>query len=291
MPSDFLSNGHINSSFLILHSPYICPMIVSTAANDGLVLYPNAKINLGLIIKGKRPDGYHLLETLMYPVHDLRDKLSLMPSEAPGCQLQMQGIPIDGSMQDNLCVKAYERLKAEVPNLPGVQATLEKRIPAGAGLGGGSADAAAMFQGLNELFELGISQESLAAMAGELGADVPFFLYNRPLLAKGIGTEFEAIPFELKARIELIIPEIHSSTVAAYRSLDASACDPSRNLKNLLALPINHWRKNLVNDLEKPVFSRYPELKRIKKVLYQKGAVYAAMSGSGSAVFGLFEEN
>ncbi|MEM7655532.1 MAG: 4-(cytidine 5'-diphospho)-2-C-methyl-D-erythritol kinase [Bacteroidota bacterium] len=250
-------------------------------------LFPPAKINLGLIIKGKRPDGYHLLETLMVPVQALTDELVLRPAET-GCHLQLSGRPLDGSAVDNLCVKAYRALQAQVPDLPGVAIELTKHIPAGAGLGGGSSDAAHVLLGLNQMYELGLSLAELQAIAAPLGADVPFFLSPQPQMATGTGTELE--PFDLPGdfRIELRPQPIHSSTVAAYKALDHRLCDPERSLSHLLQQPTSNWPSQLPNDLERPVFGRYPELAAVKEMLYAEGAFYASMSGSGSCMFGLF---
>jgi 4-diphosphocytidyl-2-C-methyl-D-erythritol kinase len=254
-----------------------------------MTLHPHAKINLGLFIKGKRPDGYHLLETLLWPLPGLHDDLDLAENGQAHCSIETTGIALDGKPEDNLCVRAWQRLRQEVPGLPGVHIRLCKRIPAGAGLGGGSADAAFVLRGLNSLFRLGFEDGELAGFAASLGADVPFFIYGQPMLASGTGTELEAFELAAGFRIELITPPIHSSTAEAYRALDYRACDPARDLRRVLAQPRATWRAALVNDLEAPVFARYPELARIKAELYAKGAFYAAMSGSGSAVFGLFE--
>ncbi|MEM6343776.1 MAG: 4-(cytidine 5'-diphospho)-2-C-methyl-D-erythritol kinase [Bacteroidota bacterium] len=251
-------------------------------------LYPNAKINLGLLIKGKRPDGYHLLETLFLPVPDLRDELKISSTKEEGCKLEIEGIKLDGSPEDNLCYKAYQLLKEAVPEMPNVHLRLKKNIPAGAGLGGGSSDAAATLNGINQLFELGLSADKLAAIGEKLGADVPFFIYNKPLIARGIGTDFENYELPHNFTIKLKTPPIHSSTIAAYKALDASMFDPTRDLKGLLATPREQWKESLPNDLEVPVFGLYPELESIKQSFYDEGAFYAAMSGSGSAVFGLF---
>ena len=256
-----------------------------------MVRFPNAKINLGLFIKGKRPDGYHLLETLYVPISHFQDRLELIPKDQPGVTLKISGIELDGKPEENLCVKAYQRLSTHCGGLPGVHILLEKHIPPGAGLGGGSSDAAHTLQGINDLFELGLKIETLAEIAATLGADIPFFLYNKPLLARGIGTEFEPFPLDLPYRMELITPDIHSSTVAAYKALDYRQFDPHRQLRDILSLPIAQWKDLLTNDLEVPVFAQYPELADIKASLYEQGAVYASMSGSGSAVFGLFESS
>jgi len=254
-----------------------------------LTLYPNPKINLGLFITGKRDDGYHLLETIYYPIDLIQDEMSIIESNHSDCQLTMEGIAIDGNVEENLCVKAYRILQKEIPGLPGVNIHLHKRIPAGSGLGGGSSNAAHTLKGLNELFDLGYNLEQLATFGETLGADVPFFLYNRPLLASGIGTVFENIELDLPFRIELVIPEIHSSTVAAYKALDYTRCWHDKQLRTVVAQPVETWKDELVNDLEIPVFGMHPEIADIKYEMYESGAIYAAMSGSGSAVFGLFE--
>jgi len=262
-----------------------------------LTLFPNAKINLGLLIKGKRADGYHLLETVFIPVPALADTLVLTPDDRiEGCAFSQGGIALDNAPGDNLCVRAYTCLRSYVGSsvgehgkkLGGVHLALTKHIPAGAGLGGGSSDAAFTLSGLNTVFELGLSVDELAAVAAPLGADVPFFLHNRPVLAKGIGTDFEDIALDFPFEIRLVTSDIHSSTVAAYKQLDYTRCDPARDLRRLLAMPANQWKAHLPNDLEAPVFGLYPMLAEIKAKLYVDGAVYAAMSGSGSAVFGLF---
>ena len=254
-----------------------------------ITLYPPSKINLGLHILGRLPNGYHELETLLFPMESPRDRLSLEPLEEEACVLQMMGRPISGDISDNLVVKAWKALKNEVPDLPGVRVHLAKRIPAGAGLGGGSSDAASMLSGLNAMFNLGISLQRLGEISATLGADVPFFLYQRPMMATGTGTNLKGFELDLSGyRVELITPPVHSSTVEAYRGLNPADFNPGPRLGEILKLPVNEWKENLVNDLEKPVFQKYPKLSRIKEELYARGAVYAAMSGSGSAVFGLF---
>ncbi len=255
---------------------------------SSLTLSPHAKVNLGLFIKGKREDGYHLLETLLYPVFELQDQLILSANDSDSSALELVGIELEGDMEDNLCLKAWRALKKLVPDLPAVHIQLLKKIPAGAGLGGGSSDAAFTLLGLNQLFNLGLSNEDLHPIAANLGADVPFFLYDEPMLAKGTGTDLE--PFDLRQGFELkVFPQpIHSSTIAAYKALNYQEFDPERNLKEVLNQPIQTWRKNLSNDLEVPVFKQYPELAEFKRELYAQGAVYAAMSGSGSAMLGLY---
>ncbi|MEO1449266.1 MAG: 4-(cytidine 5'-diphospho)-2-C-methyl-D-erythritol kinase [Bacteroidota bacterium] len=250
-------------------------------------LRPIAKINLGLFIKNRRPDGYHELETLLVPYPDLADDLVLEARDT-GCTLQISGLELDGDPADNLCVKAYHQLKALVPSLPGVHIHLTKQIPAGAGLGGGSSDAAYVLRGLNQLFDLGLSVAELSPLAARLGADVPFFLHDAPMMATGTGTDLSPFPFSLPGEIRLFPQSIHSSTIAAYKALDINQCDPHRSLEATLQQSPAQWQKILTNDLEAPVFGMYPALKQIKADLYADGALYAAMSGSGSAMFGIF---
>lgn len=254
--------------------------------ND-LRLHPCAKVNLGLFIKGKRADGYHLLETCLYPLTDLTDELIISPNQKTGCQLTVDGLPIDALQDDNLCVKAYNLLAEAVGGLPGVDVLLTKHIPAGAGLGGGSSDAAHMVKGLVTLFDLDISIEEQVALTSKLGADVPFFLFDQPMLAKGIGTELSPISVGLEGRLAWTIPSVHSSTVAAYKALDYRMFNPARDLTKVLSQPVHSWKDQLENDLEVPVFDLYPELRKIKEDYYQAGALYAAMSGSGSTVFAI----
>lgn len=257
-----------------------------------MILYPSAKINLGLLIKGKRPDGYHLLETLFLPIPDLTDTLELTATGKTGnCDLKIEGADLAGDIESNLVVKAYRALEREVGELPGVSIVLTKHIPAGAGLGGGSSDAAFTLTGLNDLFGLGLSVDQLAKIATPLGADVPFFLYNRPMLATGTGTDLRPFEMDFPYRIELVTPPIHSSTIAAYKALDYTIFDPNRSLEEILRQDASTWKRSLTNDLEIPVFQLHPEILRYKEELYEKGAIYAAMSGSGAACFGIFAQS
>ncbi|GAB4402754.1 MAG: 4-(cytidine 5'-diphospho)-2-C-methyl-D-erythritol kinase [Bacteroidia bacterium] len=255
-----------------------------------LHLRPHAKVNLGLFIQGKRADGYHLLETLLYPVRDHCDDLWLEPRQDDRCVLTIEGLALDSTPADNLCVRAWEALRRALPDLPGVTLHLRKQIPAGAGLGGGSSDAAFTLRGLNQLYALGLDTAQLAHIATPLGADVPFFLYDQPLLARGIGTDFEPLDLDLPYTLRVFPQPIHSSTVAAYRALDYRQCPVGRDLRAVLAQPVATWRTDLVNDLEGPVFAMYPALATAKAALYEQGAIYAAMSGSGSALLGLFAD-
>ena len=256
-----------------------------------LRLAPFAKVNLGLFIKGKREDGYHLLETCLYPLPELHDELVISTNGSKGCTLTVEGLEIDAISDDNLCVKAYKLLAEKVGGLAGVDVHLTKHIPAGAGLGGGSSDAAHMIKGLVTLFDLDISIEEQEEVAGKLGADVPFFLHEGPMMASGIGTELKPIQIDLPYRLEWKVPGIHSSTIAAYKALDYKMFNPERSLADVLQQPIESWKGQLENDLEVPVFGFYPELRKMKEAYYEAGAAYAAMSGSGSTVFALMPES
>jgi 4-diphosphocytidyl-2-C-methyl-D-erythritol kinase len=254
-----------------------------------LTLYPPAKINLGLMITGRRADGYHLLQTAMLPIADFQDVITFHPAEQLG--LHLAGIPLAGKLEDNLCIRAYHLLKDLVPTLPPVFIHLRKGIPAGAGLGGGSSDAAYTLRGLNEFFQLGLANNDLYPIAAKLGADVSFFLQGDPALATGVGEVIRpiAIPQLDGYRIDIQLSELHSDTATAYRNLTPENYSGEVDLAAILAQPIETWRENLKNDLEAPVFARYSELAETKARLYAEGAIYAAMSGSGSAVFGIFK--
>ena len=246
--------------------------------------FPNAKINIGLNITEKRTDGYHNLETIFYPI-DLCDSLEFVQNDET--QFNCTGLKIEGEPENNLILKAYKLLKEEF-DLPNIDIHLHKAIPMGAGLGGGSADAAFMLKMLNDEFCLGLSSQELEQKAAKLGADCAFFIKNKPTLAKGIGNIFEPTTINLSGyHIVLIKPEVHVSTAEAY-----GGCKPQRwttPLEVAIKRPISEWKNCIFNDFEKTVFVAHPELAEIKDMLYSKGAVYAAMSGSGSTIYGLFE--
>lgn len=248
-----------------------------------MVIFPNAKINLGLNIIEKRSDGYHNLETVFYPVQ-WRDVLEIIPSQCT--RLTMSGIPVDGNVENNLVMKALRLLQRDF-QVGEFAVYLQKNIPFGAGLGGGSADGACMLSLVNKYCELNLSEEELAAYAVQLGADCPFFIYNRPVFASGIGDVM--IPADVSLdnyKIVVVKPEVVVSTAEAYSMIIPRKPDVA--IKSVLALPVEEWKSLLVNDFEVSVFVKYPELKRLKEQLYSQGAVYAAMSGSGSALFGIF---
>ncbi|MBF90667.1 MAG: 4-(cytidine 5'-diphospho)-2-C-methyl-D-erythritol kinase [Flavobacteriales bacterium] len=245
-----------------------------------MILFPNAKINVGLHIKSKRADGYHELETIFYPVNYC-DVLEILPSDEITFSSSGIDIPGDG----NLCLDAYHLLKQDF-NIPAVHIHLHKIIPIGAGLGGGSSDAAFTLKGLNELFDLQLSREQLRMYAVQIGADCPFFIENKPMLATGIGEVLLSIDLDLSAyHIAIVSPNIHVSTAEVYSEVIPK--EPIYSLKNLIKSSIKEWQ--FQNDFEQSVFAKHPAIKDLKNLLYKQGAVYAAMSGSGSSVFGLFE--
>lgn len=254
-----------------------------------MITYPNAKINLGLNIVEKRPDGYHNLETVFYPIN-LQDALEVtkLKGEAEYA-LKNSGVPIEGEPDDNLVVKAYRLLKQDYPDLPAVDIHMYKHIPTGAGLGGGSSDAAFMLKLLNEKFKLELSVEQLEEYAARLGADCAFFIRNKPVFATGIGNVFEPIELSLKGYyLVLVKPDIFVSTKEAYAGIHPQ--QPEYSLKDIIRQPVENWKKLMKNDFEESIFKIYPEIAAIKDKLYDMGAVYAAMSGSGSSVFGIFCE-
>lgn len=253
-----------------------------------MLVYPNAKINIGLNITEKRPDGYHTIETVFYPI-GLCDVLDVEASETcADYSFSNSGIAIGGDPDDNLIVKAYRLLQNDF-QLPPVDITLIKNIPFGAGLGGGSSDAAFMLRALNEMFGLKIDNDTLEKYAVILGADCPVFIRNKPVFATGIGNEFSEIEFSLKDYFMVLVkPDIHVSTPQAYASVVPEV--PEVSLIELIKLPVAAWKGKIVNDFEKSVFAQYPGIGKIKNQLYEAGALYASMSGSGSSVYALFEK-
>ncbi len=251
--------------------------------------FPNAKINIGLQVVEKRPDGYHNIETVFYPVN-LCDILEFVPVDQAirkDIQLTVTGLQIEGLQEDNICLKAYHLLKEDY-RLPSLLVHLHKIIPVGAGLGGGSSDAAFMLRSLNAYFELKISEDRLCEYASELGSDCAFFIKNKPLLASGRGNIFSEIQIAQEdLKIIIINPGIHVSTTKAYAGVVPK--HPEIPLAELIRLPIFEWRNRIQNDFENSVFQTYPEVANIKKQLYELGAIYASMSGSGSSVYGLFD--
>jgi 4-diphosphocytidyl-2-C-methyl-D-erythritol kinase len=254
-----------------------------------MVVFPNAKINLGLYVTGKRKDGFHNIETVFAPVPDFNDVLEVLENkETQKDILTTSGISTDASVENNLVMKALKLIREDF-SVPPLKIHLHKNIPSGAGLGGGSSDAAFMLRLLNEQFNLGLSTGLLEKKASALGADCAFFVRNEPTLAKGIGNEFSPIKINLDDMwIMLVIPDLHLSTPAAYKFIVPK--QPEQSLTENLNLEINDWSGQLKNDFEPNAFQNHPELNKIKMRLYAEGAVYAAMSGSGSAMYGLFKE-
>lgn len=254
-----------------------------------MITFPNAKINLGLNIVEKRPDGYHNLETIFYPIN-LQDALEVTRRENNDKEytLHISGSPLEGEPEDNLVVKAYKLLKKDYPGLLPVDIHMYKHIPAGAGLGGGSSDAACMIKLLNDKFSLGLSTERMEEYAVKLGADCSFFIRNKPVFATGIGNLFEPVELSLKGyNIILIKPDIFVSTRDAFAEI--KPVRPAVSLKEIVKQPMETWKNSMKNDFEDSVFKKFPEIAAIKDELYDLGAVYAAMSGSGSSVYGIFK--
>ncbi|HSQ43470.1 MAG TPA: 4-(cytidine 5'-diphospho)-2-C-methyl-D-erythritol kinase [Ginsengibacter sp.] len=252
-----------------------------------MITFPNCKINLGLNILRKREDGFHDLETVFFPIN-FQDALEIIPSSNK-TQITVTGI-VAGNPENNLCLKAYLLVKKDYPQLPEINIHLHKAIPIGAGLGGGSADAAFMLELLNTKFNLVIPPNKMFDYALQLGSDCSFFLLNKPCLASGRGEVLEPISLNLSGhKILLVNPGIHISTAEAFKKIIPAI--PAKKIKDIILQPIETWEKELGNDFENYVFERYPQVKKIKEDLYQKGAVYAAMSGSGSTIFGIFKKD
>lgn len=247
-------------------------------------VYPNAKINLGLNIVRKREDGYHDLETVMYPI-PLYDELEI--EEANELSFEIEGIKLEDDGKENLVVRAY-RLMAESYSIKPVSIHLIKNIPSGAGLGGGSADAAFMLKALNEFFSLDINNEELKRMASRLGADCALFIDNKPMMCRGIGDQMSPVSLDFGGHQLLVVkPNVHISTAEAYRG-----CTPApwpTSLSEIVCQPMEMWKYVMKNDFEPQVFAIHSELKTLKKRIYDSGAIYAAMTGSGSSFFGIYK--
>ena len=252
-----------------------------------MLLLPNCKINVGLRVVRKREDGYHDLETIFYPIFALHDELEIQPAAA--FSFTQEGIAMDCPPEQNLIIRCYRRMREHYPSIGEVSIRFRKNIPFGAGLGGGSSDAAHTAIALNELFRLGLTREQLAAEVRPLGADCPFFIYNTPCFAEGIGDLLTPIDFSLKGyRILMIKPACGVSTREAYSGLHLSA-EKHNQFSNSQICKFTNFQ--IDNDFEHSVFPLYPEIAHIKKRLLDAGALYASMSGSGSTVFGLFEHD
>ena len=252
-----------------------------------MIQFPNCKINLGLSILAKRTDGYHELETVFYPI-GISDALEILPSE--NLSLTQTGIAVPGDPAQNLCLKAYHLLKKDFPQIPAVQMHLHKNIPMGAGLGGGSSDGTAALLMLNQQFALDLNESQLIHYASQLGSDCPFFVYNKACYATGRGEILTPIALDLSNyQFVLVHPGIHISTAWAFQQLNPHT--KSESIQTIIEKPIAEWKDCLLNDFEAPVFKAEPTLLEIKTTLYQHGAIYASMSGSGSSLFGIFPKD
>jgi len=259
-----------------------------------MTVFPIAKINLGLNVVERRPDGYHNLETIFYPV-PLMDALEILPmgEDFPSdvdCDLKVTNIPVEGDEQKNLVVRAYQLLKQDFPTLPRLHAHLWKGIPTQAGMGGGSSDCAYMIRLLNEAFELQLSKEQMIGYAAKLGADCAFFILSEPCYAEGIGEVLQPVSLDLSGYfIGVVRPDIPVPTKEAFSRIHPH--HPAVCCRDVIKHPVETWRDMLINDFEESVFALHPEIGAVKTKLYDMGATYAAMSGSGSALFGLFKED
>ncbi|HRN57771.1 MAG TPA: 4-(cytidine 5'-diphospho)-2-C-methyl-D-erythritol kinase [Agriterribacter sp.] len=259
-----------------------------------MVLFPNCKINIGLNVIAKRADGYHNIATVFYPL-SWYDAVEIIPqsagaSPATPVQFSHSGLPVPGKVTDNICLKAYHLLKKDFPGIPPVHMHLHKTIPTGAGLGGGSANGAFTLLLMNKKLELHLSSVQLAEYALQLGSDCPFFIVNTPCYATGRGEQMQPVSLNLSSYSFLIVhPGIHIQTARAFSTLNPA--QPSRPIKNIVQQPVETWRNELVNDFEAPLFREYPQIEEVKKTLYANGALYASLTGSGSAVYGIFSKN
>lgn len=255
-----------------------------------MISFPNCKINLGLNIIRKRDDGYHDIESVFYPL-PLTDCIEIIKST--DFHFSATGLTVNGTLEENLCVRAYRLLQRDFPELPAVTMHLHKVIPMGAGLGGGSANGAFMLKLLNEKFHLKLSTEKLLDYSLRLGSDCPFFIVNKPVIATGRGEIMQAISLDLSAYSFLLVnPGIHINTGWAFSAAYAKApAEANKSIRDIISQPVESWKNELVNDFEVPVCAHHPSLQSIKENLYNAGAVYASMSGSGSCFFGIFPKN
>ena len=255
-----------------------------------MIVFPNCKINLGLHILHKRQDGFHDLESVFFPlpIHDALEFILSPDKNSPA--FTISGLAIDINPSQNIVYKAFELLKADFPFITPVHIHLHKNIPMGAGLGGGSSDGAYALLLLNKIFKLGIDQQKLVDYAAQLGSDCPFFILNQPCYVTGRGEKMERVELDLSGfSIVIIYPGIHIPTKWAFAQVKPAL--PRTSLRSLITFPVEEWKNELKNDFEAPVFQHYPLIKVIRDELYEKGAVYASMSGSGSSVYGIFKKS
>jgi 4-diphosphocytidyl-2-C-methyl-D-erythritol kinase len=258
-----------------------------------VITFPNCKINIGLNILNKREDGFHNLETVFYPL-PLTDALEIIETRQQlnpeSILFTTSGLEIAADTNSNICVKAFQLLKSQFPMLPDVLMHLHKVIPSGAGLGGGSADGAFALSMINKKFNLGLKVEKLIQLAASLGSDCPFFIINKPCFASGRGELLEEIPINLSNfKILLVNPGIHIDTATAFKDVKPKV--PGKSIKEIIKEPIANWKEQLTNDFEKGIFARHQVIEKIKNALYDNGAIYASMSGSGSTLYGIFEKD
>lgn len=254
-----------------------------------MIVFPNAKINIGLNIVGDRPDGYHNLETIFYPI-PVQEALEILPAPTAlpeGYSFSAKGLAVAGKPESNLVVRAYCILRDNGYKMPDVRLILDKIIPMGSGIGGGSADGSFTLKALNEMFSLNIPEEKMIQFAAKLGADCPFFILNRPVYATGIGEIMTPVPLDLSGmHFVLVRPDVFVSTKDAFAGIKSVV--PQTHLSELIKLPVEEWQGRIVNDFEGSIFPKFPAIKVVKDTLLEAGAVYASMSGSGSSVFALF---
>jgi 4-diphosphocytidyl-2-C-methyl-D-erythritol kinase len=268
--------GKVKKVFL-LQNWHLCRMVV----------FPNAKINLGLEILRKREDGYHDIDSVFFPV-GLKDVLEIVPSQSSADEWHFSGFPIPGRTSENLCVRLLKRLREKTIIVPPLSCFLHKAIPMGAGLGGGSADASFFLKALNQQFDLHLSDTNLEEMALEVGSDCPFFIRNTPMRAEGRGELLSEIEVDLKGcHLLLVCPDVHISTAAAYANVTPEEVEISP--ADIVKRPIEEWKGSLRNRFEEYALAEYSELAELKQRLYDQGAVYASMSGSGSAFYAIFQ--
>lgn len=254
-----------------------------------MIVFPNCKINLGLNIVNKRNDGYHDLETIFFPIQ-INDILEILPSTNADITFTQSGLTVEGALGNNICIKAYHLLRNNFPTLPSIQMHLHKIIPMGAGLGGGSADGTFALQLLNDLFNLNIHEDKLMQYSLQLGSDCPFFIHNKPCFASSRGEVIELIDLDLSNyKIIVINPGIHISTTWAFSNITPTL--PNNSIREIIKQPIENWKNQLVNDFEAPAINEFPIVGNIKDQLYEQGAVYASMTGSGSTLFGIFKKS
>ncbi len=253
-----------------------------------MIFYSHCKINIGLRVTSKRNDGFHDIESLFYPVDGICDAIEIIEKDGSGIEFSSSGIAIDCASESNLCVKAYMLLK-ERYNIGAAKIHLHKNIPMGAGLGGGSANCAEVIKGLNQIFELGLDSQTMRSLGAELGSDVPFFIERQPSWVSGRGEIIEPAEISLKQmKLVIIKPQVHIGTAWAYSKITPN--NTRKPLSEVLGQNISQWRCHVDNDFEQAVFDAHPQIGMIKQALYDSGAIFALMSGSGASVYGIFEK-